>query len=118
MTRTGHGCDKQVLYVKVPFVPKFLYRPLCSLGKMVFALDNFTSINVALWSYGRIESISGILYCYILGGNNVNTINGTTVALYCYILGANNLDTINSTTVALYCYILGIHNVDMCYNHA
>jgi len=63
---------------------------------MVFALDNFTSINVALWSYGRIESISGILYCYILGGNNLDTINSTTVALYCYILAMHNVDMIHS----------------------
>jgi len=71
-------------------------HPLHTSGKMVFALDNFTSINVALWSYGRIESISGILYCYILGGNNLDTINSTTVALYCYILAMHNVDMIHS----------------------
>ena len=63
---------------------------------MVFALDNFTSINVTLWSYGRIESISGALYCYILGGSKLDTINSTVFALYCYILAIHNVDMINS----------------------
>ena len=41
-------------------------------GKMVFALDNFTSTNVTLCRHGRITSISDTLYCYILGGDNVD----------------------------------------------
>ena len=36
-------------------------------GKMVFALDNFTSTNVTLCSHRRITSTSDTLYCYILG---------------------------------------------------
>jgi len=82
------------IYYLFPFSRVYLIA--ITSGKMGFALDNFTSINVALWSYGRIESISGILYCYILGGNNLDTINGTTVALYCYILAIHNVDIINS----------------------
>ena len=40
-------------------------------GKMVFALDNFTSNNVALWSYEKITCISDTLYFHILAGDNL-----------------------------------------------
>ena len=41
-------------------------------GKMGFALDNFTSTKVALWSYGKITCISDTLYFYILAGYNLS----------------------------------------------
>ena len=41
-------------------------------GKMGFALDNFTSTKVALWSYGKNTCISDTLYFYILAGYNLS----------------------------------------------
>ena len=41
-------------------------------GKMGFALDNFTSTKVALWSYGKITCIFDTLYFYILAGYNLS----------------------------------------------
>jgi len=61
-------------------------------GKMVFALDIFTGINVTLWTYERITSISDTLYCYILGGDNLNVINAINTALYYYILAISNTE--------------------------
>jgi len=59
---------------------------------MVFALDIFTGINVTLWTYERITSISDTLYCYILGGDNLNVINAINAALYYYILAISNTE--------------------------
>ena len=80
-------------------------------GKMVFALDNFTSINITLWSHERITSISDTLYCYILGSNNVDTINNTKVALYCYILAIPNVEMINSIYDDICCLKSISHNL-------
>ena len=49
-------------------LPSSYHRPS---GKMVFALDNFTSNNVALWSYEKITCISDTLYFHILAGDNL-----------------------------------------------
>ena len=53
--------------------PMHLHRSagMSALGKMVFALDNFTSNNVALWSYEKITCISDTLYFHILAGDNL-----------------------------------------------
>lgn len=57
---------------------------------MVFALDVFTRINVTLWCYEKITSISDTLYCYILGGDNLNVMNAISAVLYYYKLAYPN----------------------------
>ena len=64
--------DSRALIYDLVLSPLDYCKPRQASGKMVFALDNFTSTNVTLCRHGRITSISDTLYCYILGGDNVD----------------------------------------------